>query len=83
MDRTENESFSHITRLAASILKATCAAVILGSEEKILLANSEGLHSEDDFWLPEFCAWALAQESGLSIIEDLTKDERSETLLMC
>ena len=76
MEKTDNERFSHITRLASTILKAEWAAVILGMDDRIVLANSEGLDEDDDDWLPDFCAWALSQASGLVTIEDLTQDER-------
>ena len=76
VEKTDNERFSHITRLASTILKTECAAVILGMEDRIVLANSEGLDDEDDFWLPDFCAWALSQASGLVTVENLTQDDR-------
>ena len=62
-------------------MKASCAAVILGMEDRIVLANAEGVDSDDDFWLKDFCAWALAQDSGLVTIEDLSQDERWAALL--
>lgn len=71
-----NERFSHITRLALNIMKASCAAVIIGLDDRMVLANQEGLDNEDDFWLPDFCAWALSQENGLLTIENLEEDTR-------
>lgn len=76
MEKQDDDRFSHITRLASSIMKASCALVILGQEDRIVLANAEGLDSDDDFWLPGFCAWALSQDNGLCTIEDLTQDPR-------
>jgi len=76
LENRRNDRYSHITKLASAIMKASCSLVILGKEEGILLVNAEGLEDDDEPWLPQFCAWALGQQSGLLVIEDMSADER-------
>ncbi len=75
LDNRRNDRYSHITKLASAIIKASCCFVILGQEERMLLVNSEGLQDGDDPWLPQFCAWALGQASGLLAIEDMSAND--------
>ena len=82
LENRRNDRYSHITKLASAIVKATCSMVILGKEEGILLVNAEGLDEDDDPWLPQFCAWALGQCCGLRAIEDMSADERWELSLL-
>lgn len=80
LDNRRNDRYSHITKLASAIMKASCSMVILGHNERVQLANAEGLEDDDEPWLPQFCAWALGQPSGLLAIEDMRSDERTKDL---
>lgn len=76
LSKAENERLSHITSLATTILKAPCAMVILGVDDRMVLASAVGVEPDDDAWLPAFCAWALSQQSGGLTIEDAAEDPR-------
>lgn len=76
LERREDPKLSHITSLASAILKAPCAMVVLGYPERMILASTFGIESDDLAWLPEVCAWVLSQASGVVTIEDMVMDFR-------
>lgn len=75
--KAEYDRLTHIVNLATSILKASLCYVVLGQQDKMVLAKACGTDDNDDSWLPAACAWSLSQEPGLLVIENMLEDSRS------